>query len=1065
MTFPTIQNSFVSGELSPSFFGRTDKAQFRNGASTMRNFFVDYRGGGKSRAGYAFVGMCKQAAPNAGGTPTTNPPRDINFQASINTGYALEFGDQYMRVKFQGAYVTEAAQNVSNITNGNPGTITIPGHGWNNGDWVYAQDITGMTEFNNLTWIVQNKTANTFILTDLFGNPVDTTNFPAYTGGGTFSRIYTVVSPYAAVDLPYLKFTQSANVMNLTCVNQQTRTEYPPYNLQRNGPANWAFTQVSFNTAISPPTGTGGSVVSSTTPDTWYSYVVTAVDAQGNESIASAAIDLYNNNISINAGSNKVTWATRAGATQYNIFKAIPIYTGAAAADPGFIGVQYGYVGTSFGLAFTDTNITADFTRTPPQHNDPFARGAIPALTVTAAGAGYAQNTTSVSINTSTGSGFSATPIIVGGALAGFIINDEGQNYQPGDTVTITGAGAGATATLTLGPQTGTYPGTPQYFQQRLVYANSINQPDTYDMSQPGLYSNFDSSIPLIDSDAINGTPWGQQINGIQFMVPTISGLLMFTGNGVWLVNGGNSLAITPSNQNAQAQAQIGCSALVPPLYLNLHILYVQAKNSIVRDVAFNFLYNVFQGNDITVFSNHLFSNFTIVQWAYAEEPFKVVWAVRNDGIMLSLTYIKEQEVQGWARHDTNGLFVGVCCVIEPPVNQDVSYAQQPPTDAIYVIVKRYIQAYGVWVYYSERANNRLWQNVEDCFCVDSGLSYPLNFPNATLTPAAAEGTSNISDTNIINGGSGYSSPTAVATDTTGSGIGATFHVTQTGGVITAVTPLTQGEGYVPGQTTIVISDPTGTGANIQPIITNNVNFTASSAVFNSGMVGDVIRVGGGKATITAYVSPVQVTANITQPISAIIPNDPHEMPVPAQAGIWSIGTPVQIVRGLNHLEGMEVSILADGGVVPKQIVTNGSVTLQNPASAIVVGLPYTCQLQTTYLDPQTQNTTQGKRKSIPYVTMRLEQTRGIQAGTNQPDQSKQPNFTSVPWENMVESKDRNGLLVDAGSAVPLFTGDQQIDVPGDWDSNGQVAFQQIYPLPAGILGVITDYSLGDPSE
>ena len=64
MVFPIIQNSFVSGELSPSILGRTDKAQYKNGASTMRNFFgLRYTGGASSRAGFAYVGMCKQGAP------------------------------------------------------------------------------------------------------------------------------------------------------------------------------------------------------------------------------------------------------------------------------------------------------------------------------------------------------------------------------------------------------------------------------------------------------------------------------------------------------------------------------------------------------------------------------------------------------------------------------------------------------------------------------------------------------------------------------------------------------------------------------------------------------------------------------------------------------------------------------------------------------------------------------------------------------------------------------------------------------------------------------------------
>ncbi len=94
-------------------------------------------------------------------------------------------------------------------------------------------------------------------------------------------------------------------------------------------------------------------------------------------------------------------------------------------------------------------------------------------------------------------------------------------------------------------------------------------------------------------------------------------------------------------------------------------------------------------------------------------------------------------------------------------------------------------------------------------------------------------------------------------------------------------------------------------------------------------------------------------------------------------------------------------------------------------------------------------------------MTVRCEETRGIQVGVNQPDSSTQPNNAIVPWANMKEIKERNAL-VDAGSAVPLFTGDSYVLVPGDWATQGQVAVQQIYPLPATILAHVVNYSLGD---
>lgn len=1043
MTSASLQNSFVSGELSPSLFGRTDKAQYRNGASTMRNFYVNYRGGAMSRAGLAYVGMCKQGAPNGGGTSTFNPPRDINFQYSINQGYALEFGDQYMRIKYRGSYVTEANINVTSVSTS--GLFATPSaHGLSAGDWIFD---LGNSGFNGLVWVVKTTpSSTTFTVTDLFGAVISTATASS---GGTVARIYTVAtSPYAAIDLPYLKFTQSANLMYLTCWNQQTNTEYPPYTLQRSGQTNWVFSQVSFDDPILPPSTLTISATSSTTTNTWYSYVVTAVDINGNESVASTNIDVINNNISINAGTNTVKWSAVSGATSYNIYAATPAFTVTPFTNPGFIGGTYGYVGSSFGLQFIDTNITPDYTHTAPTHDNPFARGIIAQVNVTAAGSGYTQNTAGFTIFTSTGSGFRGVPVINSGAFSGFIIYDNGKNYKATDTIGITG-GAGATATLTVGPQTGTYPGTVQFFQQRLVYANTINEPDTYFMSQPGLYNNYDASTPTVDSDAIIGTPWGVQINGIQFMQPTVTGLLAFTGNGVWLINGGASgVAITPSDENAQAQAQIGCSALVPPLYLNLHILYVQSKNSVVRDVAYNFVYNTFQGTDLTILSNHLFTGYTIVQWGYAEEPYKVVWAVRSDGCALSLTYIKEQEIEGWSRHDTNGYFMGVCTVVEPPV------------DAVYYITKRFIQGPAVWVYYSERADNRIWNDVESTFCVDAGLTYPMSFPNATLTPTSLTGTNNITSINLINGGIGYISPTITAFDPLNQGSGATFTYTLSGGVITSITPLTAGQNYSQG-TYLNIIDSTGTGATAQAVVTNYVNFISSAAVFSSGMVGDVIRVDGGRATIVTYVSSTQVVANVTNSLTLSVPNDPLLTPQIAPAGAWSISVPTSTVSGLNHLEGMQVSILADGGVNPPQTVTGGKITLQSPCSSIIVGLPFTCQLQTMYLDPPSQVTTQGKRKDIQSITLRLESSRGMVVGTNQPDQSTEPDFAIIPWTNMKEIKERNAS-VQAGSELPLFTGDYFVLLPGDWDEKGQVAVQQTNPLPCTALAIVANFSLGD---
>ncbi len=1369
MGYASIQNSFIGGEFSPELYGRTDLPKYQQGASTMRNMWVNYRGGATTRAGFKYIGMCKQGAPNSGGTATDDPPVDIPFQLNLNTGYVLEFGDAYMRVKYQGAYVVESAKNVTAATNADPAVFTSALHGYSDGDWLYitgmpgtlnniiyattfasnalitvddgtqygttglsgpqgvcvspdgnkvyvanssnatvsiinaqtrqiiatvsvgttpsglaitpdgsevyvanfgsnnvsvistvsntvtntvavginpesvailpdgsvayvtnggagtvtpitiashtagsaitvgsvpagiaatpdsafvyvanfgsdsvkvietsgntvtatitvgdgpqgivvtpdgdfayvanynagsvsvittasntvtatilsypklfaiaassdsslifvnseigtlttisvasntviaattlgaaptgaqslavysqATEANGFATLNGLAWIVTNKTANTYRLTDLFGNVVDSSTWDAYTAGGQTERIYTLTTSYAAADLEFLKYTQNDTVLSLALVNQETDTEYKTYDLTYTSATSWSLDAVSFAAAISAPTGVSVTAQASTTLSTWYSYVVTAVDAEtGEESIASSPANVQNNDISVNAGSNTIQWIPVAGAGSYNIYATTPIYsTGAVSLIP--IGAAYGFLGSSFGTQFVDTNIITDFTIVPPTHQNPFARGAIARVNVTAAGASYSQSSISYTITTSTGSGFVGTPIAVSGAFVGFYVQNHGEGYTSSDTIAITSTmgGTGATATLTIGATSGTYPGEVAYFQQRRGYAYTLNQPNTYFFSQPGLYTNMDSALPLSADDAIIGTPWAQQVNGVQFMVPMPTGLIILTGGGAWLLTGGNNAALTPIDQTATAQAYNGCHFHLRPLVVNYDIFYVQSKGSIVRDLSFNFFTNVYTGLDKTILSSHLFNFRQMQSWCYTEEPFKIIWVVRDDGTLLSFTVLKEQNIEGWARHDTNGLLIRVCSITEPPV------------DALYAIIKRYIVGEGVWAYYSERADNRNWPSPEDCFCVDAGLSYPMTFPNAVLTPTAADGGNNISSVLIVGGGSGYTSPTATAVDATGMGSGASFTVTVSSGVITAITPVTQGQNYTKGATSMIITDSTGTDAVVYPNITNIVNFTTDNGVFTADMIGDVIRInnnnasiatgfapvpnGGGKAVITSVYSSTAIAADIIEPITNVIPDNDGDVPLPVNPNYWSLSTPTKTVTGLNHLEGMQVSILADGSVVTPQTVIGGTITLPIAASAITIGLPFICQLQTLYLDAETQTgTMQGARKNIQAVTVRMQNSRGIQVGTNQPDASTQPNGATVPWENMISMKERDGIT-PPGTAIPLITGDRRALVPGKWAKPGQIAIQITDPLPATILAIIPEWQLGD---
>lgn len=691
MSQPTIQPSFAAGELSPTLYARVDLAKYHVGAALLRNFFVDYRGGVSNRAGTQFVCRCLAG---------TN--RIIPFIFSTIQSYVLLLSDEKMRVIMDGGLVLESGITITGITNASPAVVTAT-NSYSNGDWVFISGVNGMTEVNGRYFIVANRTGANFELNDLNGDPFSTLTYGVYGSAGTSARVYTIATPWDASDLAELKYTQSADVMTVV------HPDYPPYDVTRTGHTSWTITAVSFGASIAAPTNL---VLSGPGDDTSFSYQVTAVDDEGEESVASARALIRTEPLSAGQAVVNVGWDQVTGATSYNIYRTLenPGTSGPARWPP--VGSPHGYLSTTLGNQYTDANTSPDFTKTPPLHRNPFAQRAITAVTVTNGGSGYDDTTSSVTVTGAPGTGFSGEPVVsTAGAITAVVIYNAGSGYVSPVVAFPTGGGTLAAATATVGPATGTFPSVVAYFQQRLVYAASTNEPQNLWMSKIGAFNNFDTSRPSRDDDAITIGLVSQQVNAIKSMVSMPSGLIVLTSYGAWQVSGGGVNApITPGNVIAQAQAYNGVSD-VAPLVINFNILYVQAKGAAVRSLAYDFGRNVYTGTDISVLSSHLFYGHEIINWCYCEEPHKIVWAVRDDGILLSLTYLQEQEVYGWAHSDTEGSFLDTCSI--PGGDRDVPY----------FIVEREVEA--VEVQYVELMADRLINGeLANAFFLDSGLRY-----------------------------------------------------------------------------------------------------------------------------------------------------------------------------------------------------------------------------------------------------------------------------------------------------------------------------------------------------
>src|SRR5882762_3879561 len=135
-----MQHSFHAGEWAPALNARVDLAQYHSAAATLRNFFVDYRGGASSCPGTKYILQARISGKAV---------RLIPFQASFTVNYVLEFGDFYIRFYFNGAPVLETAKIITNASQANPLVVDIStNHGWSVGDWVFITGVVGMTQLN-----------------------------------------------------------------------------------------------------------------------------------------------------------------------------------------------------------------------------------------------------------------------------------------------------------------------------------------------------------------------------------------------------------------------------------------------------------------------------------------------------------------------------------------------------------------------------------------------------------------------------------------------------------------------------------------------------------------------------------------------------------------------------------------------------------------------------------------------------------------------------------------------------------------------------------------------------
>jgi hypothetical protein len=166
-------------------------------------------------------------------------------------------------------------------------------------------------------------------------------------------------------------------------------------------------------------------------------------------------------------------------------------------------------------------------------------------------------------------------------------------------------------------------------------------------------------------------------------------------------------------------------------------------------------------------------------------------------------------------------------------------------------------------------------------------------------------------------------------------------------------------------------------------------------------------------------------------------------------AALSYAGTPVSSGSGADHLQGLTVSVLADGKPHPDIVIAlGGHWNINFTASKVTLGLPYPARLTPMRVEAgQSEGTAQGKIKRVVALGLRFLESLGVRVRVQGED-----------WQ-AIETRDPDD---DMNAALSLFTGDYRVDTIGDFESDGLIHIERFQPLPAALLAIVPFVETGE---
>lgn len=244
-------------------------------------------------------------------------------------------------------------------------------------------------------------------------------------------------------------------------------------------------------------------------------------------------------------------------------------------------------------------------------------------------------------------------------------------------------------------------------YQNRLVLAGTDYQPNGVWLSQSSDFENMratslDNSAIVYEVGSAKQNPilWLQDRNGI------IAGT---SGSVIRIFSQSSTSTLTPASIGSEMQTQSG-SCDIQAQATGDSIIFVDRNRKIVRDMIYDLQSDGFVSPQLSILAEHI-TDPGIVELAIQSRPDAVIWFVKSDGDIISLTYDRTQNIVAWASHETDGVFESIAVI--PGLDED----------EVWVAVKRPIGDANER--YIEQFQPQDWgSDTNDCWFVDSGLKY-----------------------------------------------------------------------------------------------------------------------------------------------------------------------------------------------------------------------------------------------------------------------------------------------------------------------------------------------------